>query len=142
MNRLEFLKEIKNSLVQTIQSATAPIVEDKIDKIDRSIDVLSQVQWWHVTNEVLNSKKIEQKYIDGQSLLLVHANRNIRAFSGVCPTCNHLLHVFQMDLTCKCMNCEQEFSLASSETKSCLQEYPLKRHKDGYYVGLKKRRKV
>ena len=141
MDRLEFLKELKNSLLETIQSACAPIVEDKIDKFDRSIDVLSQLQWWHVTNQIASIKTIEQKYIDGQSLLLVHANNTIRAFNGTCPSCDHLLHVFQMDSKCKCMNCEAEFSLASSET-SCLQEYPLKRREDGYYVGLKKRRKV
>ena len=141
MDRLEFLKELKNSLLETIQSACAPIVEDKIDKFDRSIDVLSQLQWWHVTNQIASIKTIEQKYIDGQSLLLVHANNTIRAFNGTCPSCDHLLHVFQMDSKCKCMNCEAEFSLASSET-SCLQEYPLKIREDGYYVGLKKRRKV
>lgn len=141
MNRLEFLKELKNSLVETIQSACAPIVEDKIDKLDRSIDVLSQLQWWHVTNQIASIKTIEQKYIDGQSLLLVHANNVIRAFNGTCPSCGHLLHVFQMDSTCTCMNCEEEFPLAGSETCS-LQEYPLKRREDGYYVGLKKRRKV
>ena len=141
MDRLEFLKELKNSLLETIQSACAPIIEDKIDKFDRSIDVLSQLQWWHVTNQIASIKTIEQKYIDGQSLLLVHANNTIRAFNGTCPSCDHLLHVFQIDLKCKCMNCEEEFSLASSE-KSCLLEYPLKKLEDGYYVGLKKRRKV
>ena len=141
MNRLDFLKELKNSLVETVQSACSPIVEDKIEKWDRSMDVLSQLQWWHVTNQMASIPTIEQKYMNGQSLLLVHANNTIRAFDGTCPSCAHLLHVFQIDSTCKCMNCEKEFSLASSEP-SCLQEYPLKRRKDGYYVGLKKGRKV
>ena len=140
MNRLDFLKELKNSLVETVQSACAPIIEDKMDKIDRSIDVLSQLQWWHVTNQMSEKETIEQKYIDGQSLLLVHANNTIRVFNGTCPSCNHLLHDFQMDCTCKCMNCEEEFSFASSDANCCLQEHPLKRHEDGYYVGLKKRR--
>lgn len=139
MNRLEFLKELKNSLVETVQLACAPIVEDKIDKLDRSFDVLSQLQWWHVTNQIGAIKSIEQKYVDGQSLLLVHANNSIRAFNGKCPSCEHLLHVFQIDSKCKCMNCEEEFSLVSNETSS-LQEYPLKRREDGYYVGLQKRR--
>lgn len=141
MNRLEFLKELKNSLVETVQSACAPIVEDKMEKLDRSIDVLSQLQWWYVTNQIAARRMIEQKYIDGQSLLLVHTNNTIRAFAGTCPSCDHLLHIFQMDSKCKCMNCEEEFSLASSET-SCLQEYPLKRRKDGFYVGLKKQKTV
>jgi len=37
------------------------------------------------------------------------------------------------------MNCDEGFSLTSSETGS-LQEYPLKKREDGYYVGLSKRR--
>lgn len=139
MNRLDFLKELKNSLIETVQSACAPIVEDKIEKLDRSIDVLSQLQWWPITNQIAAKKTIEQKYIDGQSLLLVHANNTIRAFNGTCPACEHLLHVFQIDSKCKCLNCEEEFALASNET-SCLLEYPLRRREDGYDVGLKKRR--
>ena len=138
MNRLEFLKEMKNSLFKTVQSACAPIVEEKIEKLDRSIDVLSQLQWWHVTNQVHDTKVIETKYIDGQSLLVVHEHKTIRAFNGTCPSCSHLLHVFQLDFACKCMNCDEGFSLTSSETRS-LQEYPLKKREDGYYVGLSKR---
>ena len=138
MNRLEFLKEMKNSLFKTVQSACAPIVEDKIEKLDRSIDVLAQLQWWHVTNEAYDTKTIETKYIDGQSVLVVHEQNTIRAFSGSCPSCSHLLHVFQLDFACKCMNCDQDFQLTSTE-KASLQEYPLKKREDGYYVGLNKR---
>ena len=138
MNRLEFLKEMKNSLFKTVQSACAPIVEEKIEKLDRSIDVLSQLQWWHVTNEIDAIKGIETKYIDGQSVLLVRQEQSIRAFSGACPSCSNLLHVFQMDIACKCMNCDEHFALTSTEIAS-LQEYPLKKRQDGYYVGLSKR---
>lgn len=138
MNRLEFLKELKKSLIQTVQSACAPIVEEKIEKLDRSIDVLSQLQWWHVTNQVNDTKVIETKYIDGQSLLVVHKDKTIRVFNGTCPSCSHLLHVFQMDFACKCINCDEEFSLTSTEISS-LQEYPLKKREDGYYVGLSKK---
>ena len=138
MNRLEFLKEMKNSLFKTVQSACAPIVEEKIEKLDRSIDVLTQLQWWHVTNEARDTKTIETKYIDGQSILVVHEQKTIRAFNGTCPSCSHLLHVFQLDFACKCMNCDEDFSLTSTE-KASLQEYPLKKREDGYYVGLTKR---
>ncbi|MGM9944810.1 MAG: hypothetical protein ACI33M_07700 [Lysinibacillus sp.] len=138
MNRLEFLKEMKNSLFKTVQSACAPLVDEKIEKLDRSIDVISQMQWWHVTNEVNATKAIETKYIDGQSILVVHEHKTIRAFSGACPSCSYLLHVFQTDFACKCMNCDEDFSLTSTE-KASLQEYPLKKREDGYYVGLTKR---
>ena len=138
MNRLEFLKEMTNSLFKTVQSACAPIVEEKIDKLDRSIDVLTQLQWWHVTNEAQDTKTIETKYIDGQSVLVVHEQKTIRAFSGLCPSCSHLLHVFQLDFACKCMHCDEHFTLTNDEFGS-LQEYPLKKREDGYYVGLNKR---
>ena len=141
MNRLDFLKEVKNSLFETVKAACAPLVEDKLEKLDHSIDLLSQLQWWHVANEAASNNTIEQKFIDGRSLLLVHANHTIRAFNGACTACNQLLHVFQITSTCKCMNCDQEYILAGSE-KSYLQEYPMKRRDDGYYVGLKKRKNV
>lgn len=138
MNRLDFLKEMKNSLFKTVQSACAPIVEEKIEKLDRSIDVLSQLQWCHVTNKVNAKNTIETKFMDGQNILLVHANQSIRAFSGTCPSCSNLLHVFQMDFACKCMHCDEHFMLTNDEVGS-LQEYPLKKREDGYYVGLNKR---
>ena len=138
MNRLEFLKEMKNSLFKTVQSACAPIVEEKIEKLDRSMDVLSQRQWRHVTNDVNTKKVIETKFIDGQNILLVHANESIRAFSGTCPSCSNLLHVFHMDFACKCLHCDEHFTLTSNEVSS-LQEYPLKKRQDGYYVGLNNR---
>ncbi|WP_397538829.1 hypothetical protein [Rummeliibacillus pycnus] len=141
MNRLEFLKEIKQSLVETVQYACAPIMEDKIDKWNRSFDVLSQLQWWHVTNQVSESNKIEEKYIDSQTIILVHENNKLHVFNGLCPSCEHLLTVFQKDSKCKCMYCEKEYSFASNE-ENCLQEYPLKSCEDGYYVGLRKRKTV
>ena len=137
MNRLEFLKELKNSLFKTVQSAYAQIVEEKIEKLDRSMDVLAQLQWWHVTNEVNAKKTIETKFMDGQSVLVVHADQSIRAFSGTCPSCSNLLHVFQLDFACKCMHCDEYFTFTSNEVGS-LQEYPLKKREDGYYVGLNK----
>lgn len=138
MNRLEFLKELKNSLIQTVQSACAPIVEEKIEQLDCSMDMLSQLQWWHVTNQISDTKVIETKYVDGQTLLLVHENKMLRVFNGICPFCSHLLHVFQTDFACKCMNCDEKFSLTSTEI-GILQEYPIKKRSDGYYVGLNKR---
>ena len=138
MNRLEFLKEMKNSLFKTVQSACAPIVEEKIEKLDRSIDVLSQLQWRHVTNEINAKKTIETKFMDGQNILLVHADQSIHAFSGACPSCSNLLHVFQLDFACKCMHCDEHFTFTSNEISS-LQQYPLKKREDGYYVGLNKR---
>lgn len=138
MDRLEFLKEMKNSLIKTVQSAFAPIVEEKIERIDRSIDVLSQVQWLYVTKQVNDKKSIETKYIDGKTLLLVHEHETIRAFVGTCPTCSQLLHVFQMEFTCKCINCDKYFSLTTNEIGD-LQQFPMKKREDGYYIGLPKK---
>ena len=138
MNRLEFLKEMKNSLFKTVQSACAPIVEEKIEKLDHSMDVLAQLQWWHVTNEVNAKKTIETKFVDGQNILLVHADQSIHAFSGACSSCSNLLHVFQLDFACKCMHCDEHFTFTSNEVSS-LQQYPLKKRENGYYVGLSKR---
>lgn len=136
MNRLEFLKELKNSLIKTVQSACAPIVEEKVEKLDRSMDVLAQLQWWHVTNRANDTKTIETKYINGQSILLIHEYNTIRALNGTCPNCNHLLHVFQMDFACKCINCDEAFSLTNFDR---FQEYPIKKREDGFYVGLTKK---
>lgn len=141
MNRLEFLKEIKKSLVETVQYACAPIMEDKIEKWNHSLDVLSQLQWWHVANRVSETNKIEEKYIDRQTIILVHDNKKLHAYDGLCPSCKNLLTIVQIDSTCKCMYCEKEYSLASHE-KNGLQEFPLKRAEDGYYVGLRKRKSV
>ena len=132
MNRLEFLKEMKHSLLKTVQSACAPLVEEKIEKLDRSIDVLSQLKWLHITNQVYDTKYMEVKYIGEQPILLIHEKHTIRAFTGKCPSCNYLLHVIQHESICKCMNCEENFSNISK-----LQEYPLRKRENGYYVGLK-----
>lgn len=141
MNRLEFLKEIKKSLIETVQYACAPIMEDKIEKLNNSLDVLSQLQWWHVVSEVSEFHKIEEKYIDSQSIILVHENKKLYAFNGLCPSCKNLLTVFQNDSKCKCMYCEEEYTFASNK-ENCLQEYPLKSCEDGYYVGLSKRKSI
>lgn len=136
MNRLEFLKEMKHSLLKTVQSVCAPFVEEKIEKLDRSIDVLSQIEWLYVTNQVHDTHFIETKYIDGQTILLVYADQTIRAFNGSCPSCNYLLHIFQQEFLCKCMNCDENFSPTHTDK---LQEYPLKKRENGYYVGLSKK---
>ena len=42
-----------------------------------ALNVLSQLQWWHVANEVREFHKIEEKYIDSQTIILVHEIKNI-----------------------------------------------------------------
>lgn len=138
MNRLEFLIEMKNSLLKTIQSATAPIVEDKIEQLDRSLDVLSQTQWWYLAKEAKEKKTIDVVKIDNRILLVVHHQNTIHAYAGTCETCNNLLHVIQMDNTCKCMNCDKQYSFSSNDANG-LKEYPVKKRDDAYYVGLPKK---
>lgn len=139
MDRLAFLKEMKTSLVKTVQSAFAPIVEDKIEKIDRSIDVISQLKWVFVTADLARSKSIETKYLVGQTLILIYSGEKLQAFSGTCPNCQQLLHIFQVDATCKCMSCDQYFSFTSDDN-GALEQYPTKQMQDGYYVGIRSNR--
>ncbi|WP_042351919.1 hypothetical protein [Bacillus massiliigorillae] len=140
MNRLNFLKEMRASLFETVKEIYEPFVEDDLKKIDHSADQLLGICWLNLTPNSQSVKHLEQKYVAGKPILCVKDGETIRAFSGICPTCTNLLSVSTFASTCKCMHCDKDFSVQFRDeaTNVTLTEYPVKQQDDGYYVGMKK----
>lgn len=135
MNRLDFLKELKASFFDTAKSICEPIVEIEIEKISNSTDRLLNRHWIYIGMEMSH---FQQKYIKGETVFFIKNDSEIRAFSGICPTCTNLVVVSTMQATCRCLTCEtvHNFSDDNETNNLVLTEYPVKKQDDGYYIGM------
>jgi hypothetical protein len=140
MNRLDFFKEMKIGLLKTAASIYEPLMEEDIEKVHRASDQLLGVKWYFLTDKLLDTNRIEQKRINGRPFIIVFHNRHLKAFSGICACCSQLLFISATNSACKCMTCEKEIRLfqSSSFNSEIILEYPVKKERDGYYIGLKK----
>lgn len=140
MNRLDFLKEMRSSLFGTVKEIYEPFVEDDLKKINQSADQLLGIHWFYVASGAESIHHLEQKYVAGKPIICFKSENEIRAYSGICPTCTNLLTISTFTKTCKCMHCDKQydFESTSDDSKSVLTEFPVKQKSDGLYVGLKK----
>ncbi|WP_139187787.1 hypothetical protein [Bacillus tuaregi] len=141
MNRLDFLKEMKTGFLKTVNAVYEPILEDDIVKMNQAADQLLGVEWSFLMNEQPMAEGLEQKFVKGQPVIVMHKAKTLYAYSGVCPACSQLLHISMQEKICKCLNCEKHLSIENKEEfdSLILKEYPLKKKKDGYYIALKNR---
>nr|WP_295971447.1 hypothetical protein [uncultured Bacillus sp.] len=139
MNRLDFFKEMKTGLLKTVTSIYEPIMEDDMEKINKVADQLLGIKWFYLTDNTYVSRKVEQKRINGRPCIISYDEGSIKAYSGICLSCSQLLYLSTADFTCKCLTCEKEIKLFEFEpcNHQIILEYPVKKQKDGYYVGLK-----
>lgn len=140
MNRLDFFKEMKNGLLKTAASIYEPFMEEDIEKIHRVSDQMLGLKWYFLADEISETNKIEQKRINGRPYLIVHRDKQLHAFSGICACCSQLLIIAAANAVCKCLTCDKEVHLISNDKNKSeiILEYPVQRKKDGYYIGLKK----
>ncbi|MBB6444592.1 putative RNA-binding Zn-ribbon protein involved in translation (DUF1610 family) [Bacillus benzoevorans] len=131
---------MKVGLWKTAASIYEPFMDGDIEKVHRVSDQLFGVKWYFLTNEISETGRIVQKRINGRPYIIVHQERQLKVFSGICASCSQLLFISAANAACKCFTCGEEVILSNHDSfnSKIILECPVKREKDGYYIGLKK----
>ncbi|MFS0784710.1 hypothetical protein [Bacillus sp. 1P06AnD] len=138
MNRLQFLKEMKDSLFTTVKSVYEPLVEDDLQKLSRSADKMLGIKWVLLAGRADEMADLEQRQIEGQPIICVKEGNSIRAYSGICPACTNLLVLSSFEKNCKCLMCEENYPLFPEDHTSVtgLKEFDVQRKETGYFIGI------
>lgn len=136
MKRNEFLKEMGSSLNKTLKAIYHPFAEDDVEKISNVADKAIGIRWHYLSSSVELTNGFEQRYISGKPVLIVSIDRNIRAFSSVCPVCSNLLAFSALYSTGKCFICEKEFNILNQEDVLEFNEFPVKEDKGRIFIGF------
>lgn len=135
MKREDFFKEMKKGFFNTLKSVYEPFIEEDLEKLEKTTDRILGVNWSFVCSEYYQFNNINQFYISGSPILITKEEGNVKAFSGICPSCSNLLHLSVLYSTCKCLNCGNDYNFQNKTGDLTLIEMPLALKTDGYYVG-------
>lgn len=137
MNRQDFLKEMRKGLFSTIRTVYEPFVDEEIEKLEKTADSMLGIRWMFVCQKDTVFSKVNEYFINGKPIYMIQANGNMRALSGICPSCSNLLNLSNLLLTCKCFNCSKDYNFQTESGNLAFEELPISLKSDGYYIGLK-----
>ncbi|UQD51037.1 2Fe-2S ferredoxin [Bacillus methanolicus] len=136
MNRLQFLKEMRNSLVQTIKEAYTPLLEDEVEKITEIFSSVHRAWYLLGIYDVAELKGVEVKYVHHVPVAVYVQNGDIKARKAICSNCHVLPHYIQYQHRFICLNCDREFDLASEKGTLKMSLLATKKIKNQWYVQL------
>lgn len=136
MKRGDFLKELGNSLFQTVKSVYEPFIQDDIEKVGEAADRALGITWMPLMNKEELSSDLEIKFIAGRPIIISRNGTNMQAWDGVCPVCSNIIILSTLYSSGKCLNCQKEFNFKTQtgDLKLVLLPTKIKDHK--YFVGL------
>lgn len=137
MKREQFLKEMKTGLWDTLKTVYEPFIEEDLKKLEKTTDRALGIKWLFICNEDENPETISQYFLDGKPIFMIWKEGNMKAISGICPTCSNLLTLSVLYATCKCLNCENHHNFQNNVGDLLLKEFPVTKKNHAYYVGLK-----
>ncbi|GMB09649.1 Rieske-like 2Fe-2S protein [Thermolongibacillus altinsuensis] len=138
MNRLQFLKELRNSLVETMKEASAPLLEDEVEKMKEIL--FSVHRAWHLlgTYDADELKGVEVKNIHHVPVVVYVQKGNIKARKAICSHCRVMPHYVQFEHRFICLYCDREFDLASETGTLKMPLLATKKIENQWYVQLER----
>lgn len=141
MNRLGFFSEMKKGLLDTIKAVYEPILEEKLEQIDRAADTILQIHWVAIGEDFELFPSTEQKIIKGINVLILRTGENIQAVDCTCPVCLNLLYFSESDQELKCFMCEKQYLFRTGEGELLPAFLPVRKKNKQYEIGIEARRK-
>lgn len=141
MKRSDFLKEMGNSLFQTIKSVYEPFIQEDLEKVAMAAEQLLEIKWVPLINDVDTALQLEIKFMEDRPIIISRHERNIQVMDGICPVCSNLIVVTTLYSTGKCLKCEKEYNFKTKQGQLKLNALPLKFSDQMIYIGIQKHAK-
>jgi hypothetical protein len=138
VKREQFFREMKSGLLETVKTVYQPFVEEDIQILEKTTDRLFGIKWVFVCNEQDQLELLNEFFLEGQPVIVIWMKGNMKAISGICPTCSNLLTLSFLYSTCKCLNCGNHHNFQNETGELKVKEFPVKKKDDAYYIGFSK----
>lgn len=134
MNRLDFLKVMKNSLQETVVEVATPLVEDDLSKVKNEWIVLNGMRWHEIA--ISTSRLPTVSWIGKMPILFFQESDRLRAYSGICRECHTTIHYQAFNEKIMCLTCSKEWKVEEIEQEEILEELHIKHESNKIYVAL------
>lgn len=142
MKRIDFLKEMSNSLLQTVKNAYEPFIRDDIERVEEVADKALGISWLPLMREDEISSTLEMRFIEGKPIIVSRNHTNMQVMSGICPVCSNIINVTALYSKGKCLNCEKEYNFSTNQGDLELDQLPIKMKDQMIYIGFQKHKKL
>ncbi|HJV44693.1 MAG TPA: hypothetical protein VJ824_03105 [Bacillota bacterium] len=138
MNRKEFFQEAWSGIFNTMKELALPILENKVEKFDHSIESLIKIKWVPLSVTIQSDfRGWKEVYLDnGHWVYLYYDGSQLKAFDKVCTSCRSLTVLWDHHKVIKCLLCEKSLSLETLEGNLTIEEMPVKEMNQFYSVGI------
>jgi hypothetical protein len=138
MRRGDFIKEMGNSIFQTVKSVYEPFIREDLEKVESAADCALGISWVPFIKESELFSELELKFIDAKPVIVIRNGTNMQAMDGVCPVCSNIIILTTLYLSGKCLNCQKEYNFKTQSGELQLASFPIKRKEEIYYIGFQK----
>ncbi len=142
MKRIDFLKEMGASLLQTVKYAYEPFVQDDLKRVEDVADRALGIKWLPLMREEEMEPVLEMKFVDGNPIIVSRYDTNMQVMDGICPVCSNIITVTALYSTGKCLNCEKEFNFKTKQGTLHIASLPIKVKDQTVFVGFQKHKKL
>lgn len=132
---------MKNGILDTVKVVCDPFLDEKLEQINRATDSILQINWVLLTEDSDLISNREQRFINGENILIFRTGENIQAVSSICPVCFNLLCFSENTMEMKCFMCEKQYSLLKEEGDLTLTFFPVRKRNKRYEIGIEKKEK-
>lgn len=141
-DRFRFFSEMKKGFLETVKAVSEPLIEEKIDQIDRVTDSILQLKWVFLTDNVVHLPCVEQRFIDGEQVIVFRTGEEVKAVSNICPVCSNLFFFFESTNKVKCFMCEKEYSFFSGGGDLSVSFFPIRKKDNRYEIGIREKKRL
>lgn len=137
MNRLQFLAELKKSLLVTTKEITAPILEGEVEKLEEAASDLIGITW--VKLDGVNPRTfqgIQETFLRGTSIVLFSNGETLRAYDKACQSCHSLTQWIAYEGILKCFSCEKTYQIKTETGDLTYKHYSIKEKHGEWFIGM------
>jgi len=139
LNRLQFLAEMKKSLINTTKEITFPFLDEKLEHLDSLADQIVGVIWLPLERLKPSSfSGVQEHFINSRSVLLYSDGKNLKAYGKICSSCNSLAQWIAFDEKLTCFICERSYDVVLETGDLCCKRYSTKEKAGVWFIEMEK----
>lgn len=136
MNRLQFLTEMKKSLLNTTKEITFPILSEEMEKVEDAADQMIGLQWYKIKINA-SSEDVQEHYVNGKSILIYKTNDGeLKAIQKICEKCQSLVQWLSHEQKLKCFSCENTYDCLKDDGDLTCKHYFMRNRDGSWFIGM------
>ncbi|MGJ7035338.1 2Fe-2S ferredoxin [Anoxybacillus eryuanensis] len=135
MNRLQFLKMMRNSFIETMKEVSAPLLEEEVEKVKK---LFFDHRTWHTIGPCDDVCDVEMKTVGRIPIVVYKHDGTLHVRKAICSHCHVMPHYIQQDHRFICLYCDREWHIFSQHGTLHMPLLPTKKEGNVWYVQIER----